>query len=153
MAALLVQSGKARTLSEAVSRFLRDGGPIVVPKRGLPVAEAIDLIHQAGGVCSWAHPPADVTLESVRELGELGLDAIEVEHPAHTRPTSLRLRELAKAAGLAVSGGSDCHGPTPATRAIGSRAVSRAELEELRGLAGMMEKLEPDHRSEPSADQ
>jgi predicted metal-dependent phosphoesterase TrpH len=153
VAALLVQSGKARTLSEAVTRFLRDGGPIVVPKRGLPVAEAIDLIHRAGGVCSWAHPPTDVTLESARELHALGLDAIEVEYPTFTRPTSVRLRELAKAVGLTVTGGSDCHGPTPATRAIGSRAISRGELEVLRNLNRMAEKLEPDYCPEPGPDQ
>lgn len=153
VAALIVQSGKARTVGEAVARFLRDGGRIAVPKRGLPVGEAIELIHRAGGVCSWAHPPTDVTLESARELRALGLDAIEVEYPTFTRPTSARLRELAKAADLAVTGGSDCHGPTPATRAIGSRAISRAELEELRRLNRVPEEFEPDRRAEDGANQ
>ncbi len=83
----------------------------------------------------------------------MGLDAIEAEYPAFTRPTSLRLRELAKAAGLAVSGGSDCHGPTPATRAIGTRAISRVDLEKLRQLHLSMEKLKPDARPQRDADQ
>jgi 3',5'-nucleoside bisphosphate phosphatase len=135
VAGLLVQAGKARTKSEALHRFLRDGGPVIVPKQGLPVAEAISLIHGAGGVCSWAHPPKDVPLESLAALREIGLDAVEVEYPAFSRSTTQRLRELAKTAGLAVSGGSDCHGPTPTTRAIGTRAIVSAELERLRDIA------------------
>jgi predicted metal-dependent phosphoesterase TrpH len=134
VAALLVQSGRARSSSEAVTRFLRDGGPVVVPKQGLPVAEAIQLIQAACGVCSWAHPPVDATVDSMRELREMGLDAVEVEYPTFSKPTSQRLRELASICGLAVSGGSDCHGPTPTTRAIGTRAVSRTELNELRSM-------------------
>lgn len=152
VAALLVQSGHARTASEAVNRFLRDGGRVVVPKRGLPVADAIRLIQAAGGVTSWAHPPPEATLESMRELREMGLDAVEVEYPAFTKPTSQRLREQARASGMAISGGSDCHGPTPATRAIGTRAVSIAELNELRSLGGVAKVLEPDRQAEAGAE-
>jgi 3',5'-nucleoside bisphosphate phosphatase len=153
VAALLVQSGKARSVTEAITRFLRDGGPVIVPKRCLPVAEGIRLVRQAGGVCSWAHPPVDLTLEAALELREMGLNAIEAEYPAFTRTTSLRLRELANASGLGVSGGSDCHGPTPTTRAIGTRAISRVDLEKLRQLHFSMEKLKEDAGPERGADQ
>jgi predicted metal-dependent phosphoesterase TrpH len=135
VAALLVQAGKARTISEAITRYMRDGGPVVTPKQGIPVAEAIALIHSAGGACSWAHPPSDVSCESLMALREMGLDALEVEYPTFKKPMTQRLREMATAAGLAISGGSDCHGPTPATRAIGTRAISRPELEHLRRIA------------------
>ena len=38
--------------------------------------------------------------------------------------------------GLAVSGGSDCHGPDPAHRRVGSHAITSAELAALRERAG-----------------
>ena len=135
VAVLLVQAGRAPTISAAITRYLRDGGPVVTPKRGIPVGEAIALLHGAGGVCSWAHPPPELTRESVLELREMGLDALEAEYPAFKRSTMQRLRELAKSAGMAISGGSDCHGPTPATRAIGTCAILRNELEDLRQVA------------------
>lgn len=135
LAVLLVRAERARSVSEALTRYLRDGGPVIVCKKALPLAEAIELLHAAGGICSWAHPPKEIDLRSLQLLRDMGLDALEVEYPTHKRSVTQRLRDLAKAAGLAVSGGSDCHGPTPTTRAIGSRGIVRAELEELRRLA------------------
>ena len=134
LAAVLVAAGQARSVHEAIMRFLRDGGPLMVPVRGLAVGEAIDVVHRAGGVCSWAHPPADVAMEDVLELRDRGLDALEAVHPAHKTAQVHRLREWAATAGLAISGGSDCHGPTPNRRALGSYAITRAEVESLRAL-------------------
>src|SRR5262249_12701543 len=36
IADLLVRTGRARTVPEALTRYLRDGGPVVVPKKALP---------------------------------------------------------------------------------------------------------------------
>ena len=49
----------------------------LVPKKQLPIAEAIDLVGQAGGVAAWAHPIYDATWESLTELAGLGLGAVE----------------------------------------------------------------------------
>jgi hypothetical protein len=64
------------------------------------------------------------------ELHRLGLNAIEVEYPETRNNRNRRLRDLAARLGLAVTGGSDCHGPGP--RAIGCRTITLAELEKLR---------------------
>jgi predicted metal-dependent phosphoesterase TrpH len=136
LAALLAGQGKAATTDSAFVRFLRDGGPICVPKQRLAVADTLSLVRGAGGVSSWAHPHADVTLEQAIELRDMGLNALEVVYPSFAATRSRRLRELATIAGLAVSGGSDCHGPTPARRAVGAFAVTRIELERLRSLTG-----------------
>jgi predicted metal-dependent phosphoesterase TrpH len=135
LAMLLAAAGKAANVDAAFARYLRDGGPIALPKRRLPVADALAIIRVAGGVSSWAHPPDDVTLEQVLELRELGLNALEVVYPSFSANRQKRLRELAAAAGLAVSGGSDCHGPTPVRRAVGAFAVTQTELERLRERA------------------
>ena len=135
LAGMLVRAGHVATVAEAFARYLRDGTAFAVPKRGLPVAEAIMLVRTAGGVSSWAHPPQDIDSEQVRELSEMGLDALEAVYPSYTSARTRNLRELAKSAGLAISGGSDCHGPTPVSRALGSWGIRRNELEELRSRA------------------
>lgn len=135
LAELLVQARRAGSVQEAFSRYLGDRGRAFVPKERLEVSEAIALLHAAGGVSAWAHPPAEGADESARALATLGLDALEVEYPGRRPGQTRRQRELACSLGLAVSGGSDCHGPEPAHRAIGCRSISVAELHELRTRA------------------
>jgi predicted metal-dependent phosphoesterase TrpH len=132
LAGMMVRAGHVETVGQAFARYLRDGTPYAVPKRGLPVAEALALVRAAGGISSWAHPPQDIELEQVIELRELGLGALEAVHPSYTSARSRGFRELARAAGLLVSGGSDCHGPTPVSRALGSWGIRRDELNLLR---------------------
>lgn len=139
LAMLLVQRGQVGTIAEAFARYLRDGGPIALPKGRLPVAEAIALVHRAGGVTSWAHPPQTIELNQVTELRDLGLDALEAVYPTFTATRERIVRELAKSAGLAITGGSDCHGPTPASRAVGACGVTMAELTRLRGRGAQEE--------------
>jgi 3',5'-nucleoside bisphosphate phosphatase len=106
-----------------------------VPKRRLPVADAIALVRGAGGATSWAHPPADTDLRLLDELREMGLAAVECAYPWPSRAYETRLRQLARAAGLAVSGGSDSHDPDQPTRAVGARSVTLEELARIRALA------------------
>jgi predicted metal-dependent phosphoesterase TrpH len=133
LAEALVRSGAAATVREAFARWLRDGGRAAVPKRRLPVAEALALVRGAGGVASWAHPGADCGPASLAELRGLGLGAVEAEYPDVRGARQRELRGWAAALGLAVSGGSDCHGP--GRRCLGCRSVTAAELEALRRRA------------------
>jgi predicted metal-dependent phosphoesterase TrpH len=130
LAELLVRQGQVATVREAFRRYLRDGGPAAVPKKRLPVAEALALVRGAGGVAAWAHPAYDCTRESLAELRGLGLGAVEVEYPDFKRAQARELRAWAHDLGLAVSGGSDCHGP--GRRSVGTCTVSAEELERLR---------------------
>jgi predicted metal-dependent phosphoesterase TrpH len=132
LAELLVRARRVGSVREAFARYLKDGGRAAVPKVRLPVAEAVALVRGAGGVAGWAHPSYDCTRESLAELRRLGLGAVEVEYPS-TRPSRAReLRGLARELGLAVSGGSDCHGPDQPRRAVGACGISAEELEALR---------------------
>jgi predicted metal-dependent phosphoesterase TrpH len=135
LAALLVKHGHAPTAADAFARYLHDGGPLFVPMRGLPVADAVALVRNASGISSWAHPPETADLRDVDELRGFGLDALEAAHPAFTAARERNTRALARAAGLAVTAGSDNHGPFPASRTIGSLGVRKPELEALRNLA------------------
>jgi predicted metal-dependent phosphoesterase TrpH len=135
LAELLVKARRAGSVREAFVRYLGDGGRVARPKLRLPVGQALALVRGAGGVAAWAHPPYDCTREALAELLGLGLAAVEAEHPA-TRPSRARqLRAWARELGLAVTGGSDCHGPDHPRRAVGACSVSADELEALRRLA------------------
>jgi predicted metal-dependent phosphoesterase TrpH len=136
LAEFLVRTRRAGSVREAFLRYLGDGGRVAVPKVRLDVGEAIALVRGAGGVASWAHPAYDCTREALAGLKRLGLGAVEAEYPA-TRPARRReLRGWAAELGLAISGGSDCHGPGQPHRAIGAGIVTALELAELRRRAG-----------------
>ena len=135
LAVMLENEGQVGSVREAFTRYLGDHGPVTLPKVRLPVRDAIALVCGAGGVAAWAHPSYDCTRESLAELSGWGLGAVEAEYPAHRAGRSRELREMAREFGLAVTGGSDCHGPEPAARAIGACSVSADELEELRRRA------------------
>ena len=135
VAKLLVACGHARTHADAFHRFVNPLSKIVRPKRLIPIREANRLVHAAGGVTSLAHPPAELSDEQFTELRDCGLDAVEAVYAwARTSP-AVRLREVAARLGLGVSGGSDCHGPQPAHRGVGSYTITAAELAALRARA------------------
>ncbi len=132
LAALLVKAGRAATVREAFLRYLGDGGRVAVPHVGLPVAEAITRVRGAGGVAAWAHPSYDCSRETLVELRDMGLDAIEAEYPGFRRSRVQDLRRLAASLGLAITGGSDCHGPDNVRRTLGACTISTEELDALR---------------------
>jgi predicted metal-dependent phosphoesterase TrpH len=132
VAGLLVGCGFARSRNEAFGRFLFPLKGSVLPKEKLPVGEAIDLIHAAGGVASLAHPPVDLTDDGLDRLAAAGLDAVESEYAWGRSGPAGRLRRAADRLGLAVTGGSDCHGPDPAHRRVGRYGLTADGLEALR---------------------
>jgi predicted metal-dependent phosphoesterase TrpH len=132
LAEILVQAKKAATVREAFQRYLGDRGRATVPKARLPVAEAIALVRGASGVAAWAHPTYDCSKETLLELKRLGLGGVEAEYPAFRPSRVKRLRGWAKELGLAVTGGSDCHGPGQPHRCVGASSITHEELMQLR---------------------
>ncbi|MFN4261320.1 MAG: PHP-associated domain-containing protein, partial [Gemmataceae bacterium] len=125
---------RVSSVREAFARYLHDRGEVNVPKSRLPVAEGISLIRGAGGVASWAHPFYDGTRQRLAELRRLGLQAIEVEYPTHRDSWKSQLRAWANELRLAITGGSDCHGPEPLGRVVGACGITVSELKHLRQL-------------------
>jgi predicted metal-dependent phosphoesterase TrpH len=136
VAGLLLACRLAKTRNEAFHRFLGPLRSAVLPKDALPIADAIERVHAAGGVASLAHPPADFAAADFAQLADLGLDAVEAEYAWGRSSPRARLREVADRLGLLVSGGSDCHGPDPVARRIGTYAITADELELLRARCG-----------------
>lgn len=105
---------------ETARKMTVTGGVCHVPYGdwALSPAAAVKLIHHAGGVASLAHPGTiehegsrEILLEILAELLEAGLDAIEVVHPFHDAAYQAWLTQLTREHKLAVTGGSDWHGP------------------------------------------
>jgi len=111
VALALVDAGHVDTVIDAFERFLCEDGPAFVPRRGVTPAEVVEVVHRAGGVASLAHP-GDTRVDAIiPSLARAGLDAIEAYHSSHDAETTARYLAVAACEGLAVSGGSDFHGP------------------------------------------
>jgi predicted metal-dependent phosphoesterase TrpH len=115
-AATLVALGAVADTKEAFARYLGDEAAANVEKETLSPAEAIALVHEAGGLCFLAHPgllrrSQHETHESrVRALTALGLDGIEAYYSSYTPANEAFFLRLAEKLGLLVTGGSDFHG-------------------------------------------
>jgi predicted metal-dependent phosphoesterase TrpH len=110
LARVLVRQGVVGSVDAAFDRYLAADKPAYVPRPDVSVGDAIRVIHEAGGMASWAHPGLHERDDSMPDLMAAGLDAIEVYHPNHTPPKSARYRRLAASRGLFMTGGSDFHG-------------------------------------------
>ena len=107
----LVAAGHATDRRDAFDRLLGNDQPAFVPRCGPGVAQVVAAITRAGGVASLAHPGLLATDDRIPGYAASGLSALEVRHRDHTPADEERYRRLAATLGLAVSGGSDFHGP------------------------------------------
>ncbi|MCS7155772.1 MAG: PHP domain-containing protein [Bacteroidota bacterium] len=135
LAQVLVEAGWARTPAEAFARYLGSEGPVAAPRVGVPLEEALRLIHRAGGVAVIAHPGPRLAGAPLAALIRAGLDGIEVVHPRHSWRWARYYGELAREAGLIATGGSDYHGGPEEEAYFGSVVVSCAIAEQLRHRA------------------
>jgi 3',5'-nucleoside bisphosphate phosphatase len=128
----LVQGGFCSTMDEAFERFLKRHRPAWVPKFRMSAAEAISLIHRAGGVAVMAHPGLNRTDELIPQLVEMGLDGLECYHTKHSSLDCERYLELAELHHLLVTGGSDCHGMNKGQPLIGTIKLPLIHVEQLK---------------------
>ena len=70
----------------------------------------------------------------IGELQEMGLDAVEVEHPSHNPGMRARLRSVVAVSGLRVTGGSDLH-LRDSTSRFGMSGIDMACFERLEETA------------------
>lgn len=131
VARAMVQARLCGTLDEAFERFLKKGRPAWVPKAKMSALEAIELIHQAGGLAVMAHPGLNRTDESIPELVAAGLDGIECFHTKHNPATAERYQAIAREHDLLITGGSDCHGLSKGKPLIGTVKLDYAHVEKL----------------------
>lgn len=132
VARALVAARLCRSLDEAFERFLKKDHLAWVPKYKMSFAEALRLIHDAGGVASLAHPGLTHADDLVPALAKAGLDALECYHTKHTGAATHRYLAMAAKNGLLVTGGSDCHGLSKGRPLIGTVELPYEHVEKLR---------------------
>ena len=132
VARALVKAGLVKSLDEAFERFLKKGRPAWVPKSKISALEAIELVHQAGGVAVMAHPGLNRTDDVIPALVAAGLDGIECFHTKHSTIMSERYLEIADKHNLLVTGGSDCHGFSKGKPLIGTVKLPYDHIEKMK---------------------
>jgi predicted metal-dependent phosphoesterase TrpH len=132
VARAMIKAGLVKNLDEAFERFLKKGRPAWVPKSKISALDAIELIHQAGGLAVMAHPGLNRTDEIIPALVEIGLDGIECFHTKHSTATAGRYLEIADKYHLLITGGSDCHGFSKNKPLIGTVKLPYAHVEKMK---------------------
>jgi 3',5'-nucleoside bisphosphate phosphatase len=96
--------------------YLVPGARAYVARSRPTVAQAIEVIHAAGGVAVWAHPfwdlgePAEA-LATLDAFVAAGLDGVECFYATHGAEETRLLHAAARERGLLRTGSSDFHGP------------------------------------------
>jgi hypothetical protein len=132
VARAMIAAGHVGDTREAFDKWLGRDGPAFVPRSGASVDVVIDVIHQAGGLASLAHPGKAHVDERIPAFSDAGLDALEAFHPDHDAALVQRYVSLAGSLGLLLTGGSDFHGDPGHGLAPGSVTLPADEWRRLR---------------------
>ena len=136
LARVLQDAGYVDSVPEAFDRFIGNEHPAYIPTRLLDPESAIQMIHGAGGVAIWAHPPMWLLDELLPELVRWGLDGLEVYRPRNLPDRVKELEAAARGAGLTLlSGGSDWHSPEDGE--LGDFVVDSRQIPQLLERGGM----------------
>ncbi len=137
----LVDEGAVGSIQEAFDKYLSEGKPAYVAAAWPSIAEAVDLIHHAGGVAVLAHPgryrfQSDWQLDALVEgFAQEGGEAIELVSGSQSPAFTPRCAAWAKQHHLYGSTGSDFH------RSGGERPEPGAQGEMPAGIPSVLELL------------
>ncbi len=130
LARALVAAGYVESVQQAFDLWLATGKPAFVPRTGPSPAAVIEVIHDAGGVASFAHPGVTKRDSLIVTLVDRGLDAIEAYHSDHPPEVQAEMLALAARLQVCVTGGSDFHGGDH-RRPIGGVTLPREAFDRL----------------------
>jgi predicted metal-dependent phosphoesterase TrpH len=111
-----LQAEQIDDVGSLIRGYLIEGRPAFRLRETPTVAQAIEAIHDAGGVAIWAHPFWDVSepdevIESIDRFRALGIDGVEAFYVTHTREQTELLAERGAALDMLTTGSADFHGP------------------------------------------
>jgi 3',5'-nucleoside bisphosphate phosphatase len=127
VANLILDAGFRRSRHAIFSELLPQISDKVPSKKLLPIHDAIDLVHQAGGIAVLAHPPSHYDEKIYQTLKQL--DGIEIRYSGVSQTQTDYLREIARSLEWVVSAGSDFHAPPH--HQLGSNGVTSAEYKQI----------------------
>ncbi len=119
LAKYLLEAGQVNSISEAFKRYLNPGKPAYTCRSRFSSQEAIDLIHQNGGLAFLAHPHKLIKQDWLDDFLIFGIDGLETAYPTMEKSQESFYREYALKNKLLLSGGSDFHGHFNQFREIG----------------------------------
>lgn len=131
VARAMVDAGHVADTREAFDRWLGRGLPAFIPRQGADSERVIDIIHEARGIASIAHPGKSVTDDRIRALRDRGLDALEAFHPDHDAALVQHYVQVAGTLDLLMTGGSDFHGDPSHGSLLGTVTLPEAEWQRL----------------------
>jgi len=111
-----LQDEEIDDVGSLIRGYLIEGKPAFRLRETPTVAEAIEAIHDAGGVAIWAHPFWDIeddaeVLDSIERFRKLGIDGVEAFYITHDERQTRLLAARCEADGLLSTGSADYHGP------------------------------------------
>jgi len=131
----MVRAGHVADPRQAFDQWIGEGRPAYVPRRGSTPADVLEIIREAGGLSSLAHPGLLGCDSLIPDLVERGLTALEAYHCDHDPVLTERYLSMATRHGLAVTGGSDYHGDAGYRPGLGMVGLPEAHYRVLRERA------------------
>ena len=103
-------------IGSLIRGYLIEGKPAFRLRQTPTVAEAVQAIHDAGGVAIWAHPFWDLSddsevLSTIDRFHALGMDGVEAFYITHTRENTELIAKRCAELGMLTTGSADFHGP------------------------------------------
>lgn len=124
---VLKDKGYISSINEGFEKYVGEHCPAYVERKTVPLFEAIDAIHDDGGIAIIAHPyeydnvgPIDIFLNNIIDK----IDGIECFHPSANTENSNKLIQIAKSHNKLITGGSDFHGDNKPDIVIDMMGVS-----------------------------
>ncbi|MFB6225834.1 MAG: PHP domain-containing protein [Candidatus Paceibacteria bacterium] len=107
-----------KCVQDVFDNYLKKGKPAYEERYRTNLDRAIKIIHQSGGISSWAHPVFDtrdkpeILETTLEQFVDCGLDAIEVFYGNQNLRDTRRIFKLSERYDLVKTAGSDFHGPS-----------------------------------------
>jgi len=146
LARALIASGQVATSDEAFEKLIGRGKPCYVSLDKIGVREAIEILHDAGGAVSLAHPCLmrvgdwDAFLDMLVGAGIDGLETVYPYRASTTTVLSISPELLAAKAdqrNLITTGGSDDHGLESNKAPLGQIRLPYEHVEVLKRVCGI----------------
>lgn len=111
-----LQAESIDDIGSLIRGYLIEGRPAFRLRQTPTVAEAVEAIHDAGGVAIWAHPFWDISdddevLATIDRFHALGMDGVEAFYITHTRENTELIAKRCAELGMLTTGSADFHGP------------------------------------------
>jgi 3',5'-nucleoside bisphosphate phosphatase len=111
-----LQDEEIDDIGSLIRGYLIEGRPAFRLRETPTVGQAVEAIHDAGGVAIWAHPFWDIpdpdeVLATIDRFRALGVDGVEAFYVTHTQEQTVLLVKRCEELDLLSTGSADFHGP------------------------------------------